>query len=81
MKKKLARSTRARSEVGPDDVLPEYDFANASKNPFAARFAAGTRVVVLDADVAAVFGDARTVNETLRAVARARAIARRKGSR
>lgn len=52
-----------------DDMLPEYDigYSRASPNRFAAR-TARTRVVELDADVAAVFTTPEAVNAALRAL-------------
>jgi hypothetical protein len=56
-------------EVDRDEILPEYDFSEARPNPYAARYAAGARVVTLEPDVAAVFSSAAEVNEALRALA------------
>jgi hypothetical protein len=53
-----------------DEIGTEYDLANSRPNPYAARFAEGTRAVVLDADVAKVFPDAKAVNDALRALAK-----------
>jgi hypothetical protein len=65
-----AESKRPRpSRNGADEILPEYDFTGARRNPYAARFAAGSNVVVLDPDVASVFPTAASVNEALRALA------------
>jgi hypothetical protein len=55
--------------VGPDDILPEYDFSNGRRNTYAERSAAGTNVVILDPDVAAVFSNPAEVNDVLRTVA------------
>jgi hypothetical protein len=66
--KRKARKT----EAGPcekDEILPEYDFSDARPNKYAARYTAGSTVVVLEPDVAAVFPDAGQVNEALRALA------------
>lgn len=64
-----AGAKRARpGRVGPDDILPEYDFTGARPNPYAARYARGTNLVLLDPDVAAVFPDAVAVNDALRAL-------------
>jgi hypothetical protein len=60
------------AEVGrveKDEILPEYDFGPARSNKYAARYAAGSTVVVLEPDVATVFPDAGEVNEALRALA------------
>ena len=67
---KTASRQRARATgVAEDDILPEYDFSKARPNPYAARYAAGSNVVVLDPDVAAVFPTEASVNEALRALA------------
>ena len=66
--KKKAQKTEARP-VEKDEILPEYDFGDARPNKYAARFTAGSMVVVLEPDVAAVFPDAGQVNEALRALA------------
>ena len=58
------------------DLLPEYDFSKGVRGKYAKRYAAGTNVVVLAPDVAAAFPDAKSVNETLRALLK---IARRNG--
>ena len=65
MKKTKARATALRDN---DDALPEYDFSRGRRNKYAARYAAGTNVVVLDPDVAAVFRNASEVNAALRAL-------------
>ena len=52
-----------------DDILPEYDFSRGRPNPYAERYAASENLVKLDADVAAVFPDAKAVNHALRALA------------
>jgi len=53
-----------------DEMRSYYDFSGGVRGKYAKRYAAGTNVVVLDPDVANVFKDAESVNETLRAVAR-----------
>ena len=55
-----------------DDLLPEYrfDYSKARPNRFARREAV-PRAVTLDADVAAVFTTAESVNTVLRALIRA----------
>jgi len=67
MKKAPAKSKAVR-EIAHDDILPEYDFSKARKNPYAARYAEGTNVVLLDPDVARDFPDSESVNEALRAL-------------
>ena len=45
-----------------------FDYGKAKPNPYAARFGKDTVAVVLDPDVAAVFGTSQSVNEFLRSV-------------
>jgi hypothetical protein len=59
-------------------LLPEYDFSQAMRGKYAERFAAGSNVVVIASDVAGLFPDSDSVNETLRAVAK---IAERTGKK
>jgi len=66
--KRKGRKTEA-SPVERDEILPEYDFSDARPNRYAARYAAGSAVVVLEPDVAAAFPNAGEVNEALRALA------------
>jgi len=68
VKKAKTKQVRART-ASKDEVLPEYDFSRSRPNKFASRFQAGSAVVVLDPDIAAVFPSAREVNEALRALA------------
>lgn len=61
MKKKPRAST---------DIRPEYDFSRGVRGKYAARFADGSNIVVLDPDVAAVFPDTKAVNQALRVLAK-----------
>ena len=64
-----------------DEMRPEYDFRGGVRGKYAARYAAGTNVVVLAPDVAREFKTEEEVNETLRAVAQLayrRTVARKK---
>jgi hypothetical protein len=45
-----------------------YDFRGGVRGKYAARYAEGTNVVVLDPDVAEMFPDRESVNQALRAV-------------
>lgn len=49
-------------------VREEYDFTGGVRGKYAARFAKGTNIVVLDPDVAKVFPDSESVNKALRAL-------------
>jgi hypothetical protein len=68
----MKKDDRKGREVGRacvDEILPEYDFSRAGPNEYASRYAAGSIVVVLEPDVAAVFPSAGEANEALRALA------------
>jgi hypothetical protein len=52
------------------EMLDEYDFSSGVRGKYAKRYARGTNVVVLAPDVAAVFPDAQSVNDALRALVR-----------
>lgn len=52
-----------------DEMLDEYDFSGGVRGKYAARFARGSNVVVLDPDIAQIFPDSASVNHALRALA------------
>lgn len=54
------------------DMRPYYDFSRGVRGKFVRRFAGSCKVVELEPDVAEVFPDAASVNETLRDVIAAR---------
>jgi hypothetical protein len=62
--------TAKKAKGGSEAMLPEYrfDYSKARPNRFAVAQALGSRVVVLDPDVAAVFTSAESVNAVLRAL-------------
>ncbi len=62
-------STVTESAIDADEILPEYDFRDGIRGKYAARYAEGTNVVLLDPDVAAAFPNADAVNSALRALA------------
>jgi len=67
MKKKVKKSDE------DDDMLPEYDFSKMrrlGRGIYAERFRSGTNLVLLDHDVREAFPDDRTINETLRVIAK-----------
>jgi hypothetical protein len=68
MKSSKTKSTKP-SRRAVDEILPEYDFSQARRNPYATRYRAGSAVVVLDPDVAAAFPSGREVNRALRVLA------------
>lgn len=49
------------------DQMKEYDFSQGVRGKYAKRYAEGTNVVLLAPDVAAMFPDAESVNNALRA--------------
>ena len=57
------------SEGGSREMRDEYDFTEGVRGKYAARFAEGSNVIVLDPDVAEVFADAEAVNAALRLLA------------
>lgn len=57
------------------DLLDEYDFSQGVRGKYAQRYAEGSNVIVLSPDVAKIFPDSESVNETLRALIK---IARRR---
>jgi hypothetical protein len=67
MKKVSTRRPPTRV-VRDEEPLPEYDFRGGVRGKHAAAYAQGTNLILLDPDVAAVFPDAATVNEALRAL-------------
>lgn len=50
------------------ELAEEYDFSGGVRGKYAARYAQGTNMVRLDADVAAMFPDSNAVNEALRSL-------------
>ena len=57
-----------RKTVSPG-MRAEYDFSTGVRGKYARRYAQGTNVVVLAADVAKAFPNAGAVNDSLRALA------------
>lgn len=58
------KKTTTSSEV------PDIDFSGGVRGKYAARYAAGTNIVVLSPDVAEYFPDSNAVNEALRTLVR-----------
>ena len=63
----MSRKPEKKNEV--NELRAEYDFSEGQRGKYAARFKEGTRVVVLEPDVAAVFPTSEAVNAALRKVA------------
>ncbi len=66
---------KVKTEVREPAMRAEYDFRGGVRGKYAARFARGTNIVILEPDVAQRFPDSKAVNDALRALA---AIADRK---
>jgi hypothetical protein len=62
------KSTRQKQVEAP--MRKEYDFRKAEVGKYAARYAAGTNLVLLDPDIAPLFPDSKSVNDTLRSLVR-----------
>jgi hypothetical protein len=65
-------AARRRTSRQTVETRAEYDFRGGVRGKYAARVAAGTNLVLLDADVAAEFTNDRAVNRALRAYLKAR---------
>jgi hypothetical protein len=61
-----------RDAIPEDEILPEYSLKGAVRGKYAARYAEGTNVVLLDEDVAELFPDSESVNQALREFAESR---------
>ncbi|HEY2414012.1 MAG TPA: hypothetical protein VGI40_17330 [Pirellulaceae bacterium] len=68
--KKTNGKARKHQEAPDDEMKSEYafDYRKAKPNRFAAKVKPGSRVIVLDADVAKVFTTPESVNSVLRAI-------------
>ena len=60
---------KVKSEVREPEMRAEYDFRGGVRGKYAACFARGTNIVILEPDVAARFPDSKAVNDALRALA------------
>lgn len=66
---------RKKVDEDKDDMRPEYDLSKlklVGQGIYAKSYRSGTNLVLLDRDVRKAFPDDKSVNETLRAVAKAR---------
>ena len=55
-----------KSKGAQSELRGEYDFRGGVRGKYAARYAKGSNVIVLDPDVADRFPDSGAVNEALR---------------
>jgi hypothetical protein len=81
MNKKPSRKSSSSRVRDRDSMRPEYDFSKGVRNKYAAGLKPGSQLVVLDPDVAAVFGDAKSVNKALRTLLEVVPRQRRRSSR
>ncbi len=68
--KKVSKS--AKRSAARRTMRDEYDFSGGTRGKYAARFAEGTNVVLLDSDLAARFRTSAAVNKALREYLKAR---------
>ena len=57
--------------IDQDEMRPEYDLSGGVRGKYYKQFMEGTNLVLLDADVAAVFRDSESVNQALRVLIKA----------
>ena len=60
---------KAERKQPVDRMRAEYDFSGGVRGKYAKRFAEGANVVVLDPDLARLFGTSDAVNRALRSLA------------
>ena len=60
---------KAPDKSAESEMQGEYDFSRGVRGKYARRYAQGTNVVVIEADVAKIFRNAEAVNDSLRALA------------
>ncbi len=58
--------SRAEATEMQKDMRDDYDFSDGVRGKYASRLAEGSKVVVIDPDVAEEFPDSEAVNEALR---------------
>ena len=56
---------RPKTELD-DEMRPEYDFSQGVRGKHYKQYREGTNLILLDPDVAEVFRDSESVNQTLR---------------
>ena len=54
-----------------DEMRPYYDFSGGVRGKYAAEYAKGSNVVVIEPELAKLFPDSESVNEALRTLVRA----------
>lgn len=69
---KSAAAKRTARNIDRDDLRQEYDFSRGARGKYAASYAEGTNLILLDPDLAAAFPDSRSVSRALRAYLKAK---------
>jgi hypothetical protein len=64
----MRRNNVKSSDQQPN--VPDIDFSGGVRGKYAARYAAGSNLVLLSPDVAEIFPDSTAVNEALRTLVR-----------
>jgi len=60
---------KAPEQKKESEMRAEYDFSRGVRGKYSRRYAQGANVIVLEPDVAKVFPNAASVNDSLRALA------------
>jgi hypothetical protein len=60
---------KKRRATAGNGMRREYDFSGGERGKYAGRLRSGSRVVLLEPEVARVFPDSRSVNRALRLIA------------
>jgi hypothetical protein len=58
-------------KIDADEMRAEYDFSKGVKNPYAARFAKGSNLVLIDPELFKAFPSEEEVNQALRILVKA----------
>lgn len=61
---------RVRKKKHDEKMLDKYDFSSGVRGKYAKQYKQGSNVIVLDPDVAKIFTDQKSVNQSLRALAK-----------
>ncbi len=60
-----------KANKSSDEMRSSYDFSGGVRGKYAAAYAEGTNVVVIDPELLKIFPDSEAVNEALRTLVRA----------
>jgi hypothetical protein len=61
----MKKATKSRNAP---EMLKEYDFSKGVRGKYYKRFAEGSNVIVIDAELSKIFPDSRAVNQALRSL-------------